>query len=298
MPGPPPPAAPPRPRPFGARDRPREDRLERPRDRLGERHRAAARAGHEQAPLEARAAEAVGQRAQVDGHARTHVGVDHGRRRALVLAVLARDLVRERDLALEAGLAQRRRGGELVLAVGVGVHEGDRHRGDALLREDLRRRAHVVELDRRADRAARHQALGHRQPQPARDQRGRRRVEQVVHLRTVAALDLDHVAEAARGEQPDDRPAPLQQRVQADGGAVQEVVRPPQVLVRDGDADRLEDPALGLGRGRRGLRDPDAARGLVEEDQVGERATDVDTDTAAHDALRASVRKSASWEYT
>ena len=54
---------------------------------------------------------------EVGGHGGAHVRVDHGRRGSLVLPVLAGDLVRERERALEAGLAQELRGLDLVRGV-------------------------------------------------------------------------------------------------------------------------------------------------------------------------------------
>ena len=79
--------------------------------------------------------------AEVVGHPPAHERVDHRRRRALVLAVLAADLVRERDLARRSRpRAARCAARQLVLAVGVGVQEGDRDRRAALGLERLPRR--------------------------------------------------------------------------------------------------------------------------------------------------------------
>ena len=56
-------------------------------------------------------------------------------------------------------------------------------------------------------------------------------------------------------------------------------------------ADALDDAARRVVRGRRDLVDGDPARLLVDEDQVGERAADVDADRAScRDLLRAPGR--------
>jgi len=88
------------------------------------------------------------------------------------------------------------------------------------------------------------------------------------------AADLDQVAEAGGGEDRHARAAALEDRVGADGRAVDE---PPDVTARD--AQRLEPGqkrrAL-VERLRRDLGDDDAARRFVHRGEVGEGAADID----------------------
>ena len=77
----------------------------------------------------------LGQPVQVGAKPAADERVDDGRAGALVLAVLARDAVRQRDVAGEAGLAQQPLRLQLVRRVGVGVDEGDGDGVDALLGE-------------------------------------------------------------------------------------------------------------------------------------------------------------------
>ena len=268
--------------PFGARDRAGEDRLERPCFGLGERHRAAARAGHEQAPVEAGALQPVVERAEIDRHARPHVRVDHGRRRALVLAVLAGDLVRERDLAFEAELPQRRFGGELVRGIRVRMQERNGHAGDAVLLEDRDRFLDRVLLERRVHAAVGIHPLGHRNAPVARHERRRMLPEQVVRIVAVAAAHLEDVAEALRREQADDGARPRQERVEPDGRAVEEVLGRSDTVLWDCSLDGVEDAVLRGSRRRRLLADADLAGLVVIEDEVGERAADVDADARGH----------------
>src|SRR5207244_5223631 len=85
--------------------------------------------------------------------------VDDGRRGALVLAVLARDLVRERQRSREPRIAQEPGRLELVLRIRVGIQEDDRDTLHALAREDLGGDAHAVVRERRANAAVRQDPL-------------------------------------------------------------------------------------------------------------------------------------------
>ena len=95
-------------------------------------------------------------------------------------------------------------------------------------------------IDRRADRAVGERALVDLEPHVAIGDR-HEIAPQAPGAAAVAAAHFQHVAKAARGDDADLRPAPLQQRVGADGGAVHdradvagaaERVRPLQEAVR------------------------------------------------------------------
>jgi hypothetical protein len=190
--------------------------------------------------------------------------------------------VRERDRSLEAELAQQLLGEQLVGRVRVGVQEGDGDRLDAVLAQRLERPGDVLADQLGLDRAVGHQPLGDGVDAAARHQRRRVAGEDVVEVVAVGAADLEHVAEAARRQQPHHGAAPLEQRVEADRGAVDEELGGGEGVAADRGVDRVADPLLGR-RGRRELlRDPHLARALVIKDQVGKRASDVYTEACGH----------------
>src|SRR3546814_75659 len=125
--------------------------------------------------------------------------------------------------------------------------------------------------------------LAHLQPAVARDHR-LEDAAQAPGGGAVAAAHLQHVAEPGCGDDAGRGPAPLQQRVGADRGAVHH--RGDRGDPVDPRLDPGED-ALGLVRtGRRDLADLGAAGDLVEDEDVGEGPADVDADhiTSAHGA--------------
>ena len=278
--------------PFCAGHRPGHDRLEGPPLGLAERHRAAARAGHEQGAAEARVAEAVLEAPQVARHPTAHVRVDDGRRRPLVLAVLAGDLVRDGDIAREAGVAERALGGKLVLGVRVRVHECNRDRGHAFGREDLGCPSDVVCLDGDVHLATGPDPLRDREPEPARDERRRGAPEQVVGLVPVAAAGLEDVAEPLRAEEPDGCAGTREERVQAHRRAVQEVAGAVELATAERLLDRGDDTELRRSRRRRLLVDTYLAGLVVVVDEVRERAADVHADARRHDPPRTCPRES------
>src|SRR2546423_72010 len=78
------------------------------------------------------------------------------------------------------------------------------------------------------------------------------------------------------------RAASLEDRVEADGRPVQEVLGAPNLLGCHGRGHRCGDSLLGCGRSGRLLGDDDLARGVVVEDEIGEGAADVDADPRRH----------------
>jgi hypothetical protein len=120
---------------------------------------------------------------------RHHRRVQHGRRRALVLAELGVDGTRDRDVAERAG--ERLGQGPLVDRIGIRVQEADGHALDAFARErveNLRQRGRV---ERGEDRAVRPDSLGHLKPEPARHHGlGLRRRVQIVQVVPAHARDL------------------------------------------------------------------------------------------------------------
>ena len=148
--------------------------------------------------------------------------------------------------------------------------------------------AHSLELgvgQRRHDRPVRADPLADADAIGPGDERLGLGPVEVVRVLLVDAPDRRHVLEARRREQQHARPAPLEQRIRADGRAEGD----------RGDGRRL-DPRLleavedRLRRGSRGrgpLADHDRARLVVEDDEVGEGASGVDAGVQRHrSALR------------
>src|SRR5262249_25024430 len=105
---------------------------------------------------------------------------------------------------------------------GVGIDEADRDRVHAFLAERRQRLQHVGLVERVVYDAVCADALGDRQPKPARHEWPRGGWKEVVGIGAVAPSDLERIAEAARGEQADDGAPALENRVEADRRSVQE----------------------------------------------------------------------------
>ena len=216
---------------------------------------------------------------EVAAHDRRRVRVDDRGRRALVLAPLARDAMRQRDGHAVELLAQDRLGGELVLGVDVGEQEGDGDRAEALVARAASRGAERVGIERLELLARVVQPPADLDDVRARQQRPRLAEVDVVEPRPVAAGDVVDVAGTARGEQHHALPAALQERVEALGRAVD----------GEGDVARRGDHLLEAGedalgqvvRRRRRLARRVAPGLLVIGHDVGERAADVHRDAVA-----------------
>ena len=119
--------------------------------------------------------------------------------------------------------------GALVLGVGVGVQEADGDRLDALRAAGLGDGVELGELEWDEDVAVAVDTLAHLEAQPSRHERLGLAADEVVHVGPVSAADLEHVAEAARGDERGQGALALGQRVDDDRRAVDEV---PDVLER------------------------------------------------------------------
>ncbi len=127
---------------------------------------------------------------------------------------------------------------------------------------------------------------------PGREEGRRLRIErEVVHLVPHLPADLDHVEEAAGGDEADARALALQHRVGGDGGAVHEAGnrsgREPPLRLHA--LERREHRAARVGAGRGYFQDAGRRAGRAHH-HVGEGAADVDADrdpaVRAHSAAR------------
>ena len=210
---------------------------------------------------------------------RHHRRVEHRRARALVFAELGVDLARDRHVGKMRGERSPQR--LLVRRVRVGVEEADRHALDAQAPEALDDGGHFAEIERRQHRAVGPDALAHLGAKPARHEGlGLGRQIDPVEMRTVHAADLEHVAEASRGDKADRADPALDDRVRDERGPVGEGGAAAGHAADRGQA--VEQASGRIGGGRRHLERVRPARG-VAGDEIGEGAAHVDTDTNARD---------------
>ena len=175
-------------------------------------------------------------------------------------------------------LPHRRHRRGLVLRIGIGVGEQHNDSRTAFGQQGPRRRAHRIEIDRRADGAVGEGPLGHFEAQVARHD-GHEIAAQTPGAGTVAAAHLEHVAQAGGGDHPDLRALALEQRVGAGGGAMDHHRNGGKVLHLPGDA--VQEPARLVGAAGRHLGDMGGAGALVQNEDVGEGAADIDADHPA-----------------
>ena len=256
--------------PPDARGRSRFDHRDRRPCRGRERIDAAIGLHDVGAARETAAREAVAQAPQVALGRRLHVGGQHCRAGALVLAPLARNAVRRHRVHLRPQTPHFRFGGAFVRIVGVGVQEADRHRLHALGPELLDDRRQGRQVERTHLRAAVVDSARQFAAQVARHERLRLPVVQVEQVGPVAAGDLQRVSKALGGNQSHLRTPALGERVDDHGGAVGEKAYSPQRHAAL--AQQVEDAALEVRRSGRRLRRGHPRRaGLridVEPDQV------------------------------
>ena len=235
-------------------------------------------------PAEPLARDARVQRAQVALGDRLDVRRQHRGAAALVLAPLARDLVRRDGAHVRPELPEPLEHGDLVCRVRVGVQQADGDRLHLRGAEVVDDRRQAGEVQRRPLGPGRREPARHLAPQRTRHERLRLDVEQVEEVGPVPARDLERVAEPLRGDEPRRHALALGQRVDDDGRPVHEEV---DLGGRDRrPRDHLEHPALEVGRRRVALGRADllaAGRRVgVEVDEVGERPAHVGGHADAH----------------
>ena len=186
-------------------------------------HDAAGRLHDLQRPVEPDPVEAGPDPVDVRGHQRPHVGVDDGGRGALVLALLAQDLARERDVHLRQLLGEDRAEAPLVLGVEVGVEEADGHGLDARAAQAGGELAALVLVELADDGAVGGDALVQLEAEVALDERRRLAPEEVVHVRDPQPAQLEHVAEAGGRDERRRAAAPLEHGVRRHRRAVDDL---------------------------------------------------------------------------
>ena len=222
------------------------------------------------------------------------VRVEGGRVEALVLPELRQHLARGGDECrpgrVPAGALAHERGHRpLVVRVGVAVQKAHRDRDAG--RQALHRGARLIEVERTQDTAVPGHAFVDLQRAPAQNEGRGFQGGDVVEDGAVGAGDLEHVPEPGRGQHPDlGPPSLLQDRVGADGDAVDEALHFPEV---DAEAfEHVEDRA-GRVRQRGGdLRVAKRPGRIVEHRRVGEGSAYVHADAVSTLGIRHASSRS------
>ena len=160
------------------------------------------------------------------------VRVEGGRVEALVLPELRQHLARGGDESRPGPVpvcALAHEGGHRPLVVRVGVAVQEAHRDRGARRQAVHRGACLIEVERTQDSAVPGHAFVDLQRAAARNEGRGFQGGDVVEDRAVGAGDLEHVPEPDRGQHPDLGPASLQDRVRADGDAVDEALHFPEI---------------------------------------------------------------------
>ena len=220
----------------------------------------------------------------VRGDLRADVRVQAHGREALVLAVLRDHLGRDREERLGELLAHDLRHPLLVRRVQEREQEADAHRLDPglLERPHLLARPHLVERDEHGAVAL--DPLRNGQPVASPNDRvalpGEILVVREVE-RLLVARDVEDVSVALRRDHPDRRPGVLDHDVRRDRRPVEHLVelRRVDARLRGQLADAPDRPERRILRCGRELVHPDHPGLVIDIDQVGERAPDVDTHT-------------------
>ena len=174
-----------------------------------------------------------------------------------------------------------------VRRIGVGMQQADRDALHGFAAERRDRGGDACCVERYRDRAVRPQLLDHLQPQPPFHQGTRLGPVQVVQHRHAQVADLQDVAEALGGDQRGACALALENRVGADGRAVQHVGHCPAVR-RQQRTQAVNDADAVVMRGGGDLvRDNAAIRGDCHD--VGEGPADVDPDALRHTSDHVSV---------
>ena len=238
--------------------------------RMRQREQAAGRLHGVEVPLKALGFQVRFELAQVGRDTRSDIGIGHGGGDALEFAVLLRELVRRahkgaRNFLLQDGFHA---------ALMVGVQQQDRHGFDLVGAQLARQRAHALLVQRFVQRAIGAQSLAHFEALRARHQGHMLGEEQVVGVGPIDTTDLVDVAKPLGDQQGRAGPVAFEQRVDGDGGAMQEQVAVGQVDART--VERVLNALVQVAMGGQGLAKGDLARGLVKAGHVGEGAADVD----------------------
>ena len=207
-----------------AADRTRFHHRHRPFGRDLRRHHAAVRAHDREIAAKPDVAEVLAQAFHIAADLRADIGVDHRRRHALELAIFAQDVVRQRQIGAGQRFAHHGADDALMVGIGVSVQQAHRDRLDAFGGERAAGLGDARLVERMVHLARAHDALVDLARQMPRHQRPVAMEEQIIGFRAVAAADDVDVAGAAGDDQSGLGALALDQRVDGDGRAVDQLV--------------------------------------------------------------------------
>ncbi|MEZ5904311.1 MAG: hypothetical protein R3C69_04115 [Geminicoccaceae bacterium] len=164
----------------------------------------------------------------------------------------------------------------LVGAVAVAADEADRDRGDAQRLQPPAGLQHLRVDERCEHRPVGGDPLGHLEPGAPRHQGLGLGPGEIEHLGRAHPADLEDVAKPLGGDQPGRRPGALEERVRADGRAMQDFDHLPAIDAGLGHdrANPVEHGGLGRRAGRGDLGGQHLAVPLAQH-EVGEGAADI-----------------------
>ena len=168
---------------------------------------------------------------------------------------------------------------QLVRRIGERVDQANRDRLDVLGEQRVDDALGIGKIERAFDVALVVDALIHHLAQVAFDQRLRLGPGEIVEAGHPQCADLQHVAEALGGDEPDTRSLVLQDRIGCDGRAVADFIdrAAGQSGLGKQFGQAVDDGARVVVDARRHLLGVDRAV-RAENNDVGEGAADVDTD--------------------
>ncbi len=254
--------------------------------RFVRRHQAAIRPQQRQAAVHFDLLELRAQVADIAADDRAHRGIGDGGQRALIFLHLGQHDMAERERDIGQDLRRQLGDAQLVRGVEIGIDQRDGERLDAHPFERLERSANVGIVGRtellslRADAALdldrvlqpRHRFwLG--PDDPAGEAAG-----------DEAARDLHNLAIALGRDETDARALAFEHGIGGNRGAVQEIVdvRRRQTSLGAQRLDAIENAFRAVVRGRGCLVSPEIPGVVAEQQQIGERAADVDAHAVAH----------------
>ena len=167
--------------------------------------------------------------------------------------------------------------------VAIGVQEADGDGFHPIVHQGFGGGPHVIQVQLGDNFAVTVQPFRHLQPAAARHQRGGILQKQIVNIVALLGTHFQNVAETARGDQAKPGAFAFNQRVGHQGGAVHNL---PNIGQRQpGGGDDLPQPFQRANRrvrrGGEAFMQPDIVAFGIEQDEVGERAANIETDTVA-----------------
>ena len=247
-------------------------------------HHAAVRFRHQRFRRNAALFQGVLQRTQIFCHPGVDIAVDDGGRGAFVFPDHRPDLIRGEDEELRRRLADDFGHCRLVRRIAPAMQQRDDDPlGTQLLcRHD--RGLYAGRIQRGLDRAVGAHALGDAEDPVAGDQRFRPHREEAVRFGHPKPGHFQYIGEILGGEEGHARPLPLDHRVDADRGAVDEAfdLRRLDAVIRGQACHPLHYLSPRLGRRRQHLQGRERLRLGIEDAEIDKGAADIDADAIGH----------------